>query len=325
MTTISVIIPAYNAQHTIVETVQSVQQQTFKDIEIIVINDGSTDQTSNTVKSIEDSRIRVFDYSNGGVSTARNRGIAQANGKYISFIDADDLWTTDKLEKQLAALQKNPQAGVAYSWIAIMLDKKDNSEEASFFSGRKVSFEGNIYSQLLLENFIANGSNILAKREAIAAIGEFNSSLQPCEDWDFYLRLAANYRYVLVPEFQILYRKSLGTLSTNGLNIEASGLKVIEKTYRIAPKKLQSLKNKSIAKLYILCGRIYFDNSCNSQDIIQAKQRLWKAIKFDPLILCSQDASVLLIKILLEQLLPQQVVRSLISILKKPFKVRKFR
>ena len=115
MPTISVVIPAYNAEHTILDTIKSVQQQTFSDYEIIVINDGSEDRTLELVEQVEDSRVKVFSYSNGGLSTARNRGIARATGEYITFLDADDLWTPDKLEAQLAALQKHPEAGVAYS------------------------------------------------------------------------------------------------------------------------------------------------------------------------------------------------------------------
>ena len=326
MTTISVIIPAYNAQHTILETIESVQQQTFKELEIIVINDGSTDQTLDKVKSIKDSRILVFDYPNSGASIARNRGISKASGDYISFIDADDLWTKDKLEKQLTALQNNPQASVSYSWIAIMLENKESSaDRVSYFPGKKVFFEGNIYSQLLLENFIANGSNILAKKEAIASIEKFDSSLKIGEDWDFYLRLAAKYCYVLVPEHQVIYRKSSTSLSTDVSNMEKDSLRIIERAYQNAPQELQFQKNKSIARLSIICGRSYFELNRNSQDIIEAKQRLWKSIKLDPLILFSQDTLALLVKILFEQFLPDRVGVSLISKLKKPFAIKKFR
>jgi glycosyltransferase involved in cell wall biosynthesis len=323
MTTISVIIPAYNAQRTILETIQSVQQQTIKDLEIIVIDDGSTDQTLNVVKSIKDSRIQIFAYPNSGVSTARNRGILKANSEYISFIDADDLWTPDKLEKQLAALKSNPQANVAYSWIAIMLDK--NIGQTSLFSGKKVTFKGNIYAQLLLDNFVGNGSNILARREAIISVEGFDPSLQTCEDWDLYLRLATKYHYVLVPEQQIVYRKASGTLSANASIIETGGLKVIDKAYRTAPKKLQHQKNKSLAKLFIVCGRIYFDNSRDSQDIIKAREKIWKALKLNPLILFSYDSFSLLVKIMLQELLMDRATNSLLSILKKPREIDKLK
>ncbi|MCJ8279468.1 MAG: glycosyltransferase family 2 protein, partial [Rivularia sp. ALOHA_DT_140] len=120
MATISVIIPTYNSQDTILETIESVQNQTFSDFEIVVINDGSTDLTLEILNAIKDERIQIYSYENGGVSLARNRGISHAKGEYIAFMDADDLWTADKLELQLIALQNNSQAALAYSWTYIM-------------------------------------------------------------------------------------------------------------------------------------------------------------------------------------------------------------
>lgn len=113
MPTISVIIPVYNGQKTIKETIQSVLNQTFADWELIIVNDGSQDATLEIINSINDYRIKVFSYSNAGVSSSRNRGIDQAQGEFISFLDADDLWTPDKLKEQLKALQENPQAALA--------------------------------------------------------------------------------------------------------------------------------------------------------------------------------------------------------------------
>ena len=116
MPTISVVIPAYNAAKTILETIDSVRQQTFSDFEVIVINDGSNDNTAELVNAVADDRLRLFSYENGGAAIARNRGIDHVSGEFIAFLDADDLWTPDKLELQLEALQKHPEAGVAHSW-----------------------------------------------------------------------------------------------------------------------------------------------------------------------------------------------------------------
>ncbi len=101
MPKISVIIPVYNAEETIKETLESVLSQTFSQFEIIVINDGSQDKTLEIVSRILDPRLKVLSYPNAGVSVSRNRGISQAAGEYVSFLDADDLWTPDKLETQL--------------------------------------------------------------------------------------------------------------------------------------------------------------------------------------------------------------------------------
>ena len=117
MPLISVIIPVYNAEATIKETIDSVLNQTFTNLELIVINDGSKDSSLSIISNIKDSRLKLFSYDNAGVAISRNRGIKKASGKFIAFIDADDLWTSDKLEAQLKALQSNPQAAVAYSWV----------------------------------------------------------------------------------------------------------------------------------------------------------------------------------------------------------------
>ncbi len=95
MAIISVVIPAYNSEKTIRATIESVLQQSFKDFELIVIDDGSQDSTYQVVSSFSDSRVRVFSYPNAGVSASRNRGITKANGEFIAFLDADDLWTPD--------------------------------------------------------------------------------------------------------------------------------------------------------------------------------------------------------------------------------------
>ncbi len=173
---ISVIIPAHNAQVTIAKTIESVRQQTYSNLEIIVINDGSSDRTLEVVNNIPDPRIKLFNYPNSGVATARNRGIAKAKGEYIAFLDADDFWTEDKLELQLQALTTNLAAGVAYSWTYFLYP------EDVCFPSDPVYHQGNIYPQLLTKNFIHHGSNPLIRRKAIASVGEFDPRFPHCAD-----------------------------------------------------------------------------------------------------------------------------------------------
>ncbi|MEM7760561.1 MAG: glycosyltransferase [Cyanobacteria bacterium P01_A01_bin.40] len=324
MPTISVIIPAYNAERTILETINSVRQQTIEDLEIIVINDGSHDRSLELLATVTDARLKVYSFPNAGLPTARNRGIARATGDYISFIDADDLWTTDKLEKQLAALQANPDADVAYSWIAVMLEARSDPTQISFFPGKKISFKGNVYRQLLISNFIANGSNILVTSSAVQSIDGFDPQFKSCEDWDYYLRLASQFRFVVVPEYQILYRKSANSMTSNGLKIEQEGLKVINQVFQTVPRSLQHLKQRSIANLYRYCGKIYIDRGVTPQDIRQSKSKLVQAISLSPVILLSVDTYVLLSKIMLKALLPDVIVKTVISTLKKPFAMKNF-
>ncbi|MEN8446626.1 MAG: glycosyltransferase family A protein, partial [Cyanobacteria bacterium J06555_13] len=146
MPAISVIIPTYNAEDIVLETINSVLDQTFTDFELIIIDDGSKDRTVELAEMIDDPRIKVFAYENAGVCTARNRGIQHASGEFISFLDHDDLWTADKLELQLSALQNNPDADVAYSQVVRMAEQRDY---LVFKSSNTPLFDGSIYAHLL--------------------------------------------------------------------------------------------------------------------------------------------------------------------------------
>ncbi|BAZ13305.1 family 2 glycosyl transferase [Calothrix sp. NIES-4071] len=278
---ISIIIPAYNAEKTILQTIASVQQQTFSNFELIVINDGSTDRTLELLHSITDERLKIFSYENGGLPVARNRGISHATGEFIAFLDADDLWTPDKLELQLAALQQHPEAGVAYSWTYFMDDKGE-----SLSPGEATFLEGNVYAQLLVNNFLASGSNPLISRQAIESIGGFDSAFPHCADWDYWLRLAASWHFVVVRKHQILYRQSRGGMSSKIDGIEKQQLIMIEKVYRTAPQELQYLKNHSLAWVYRYCAEKYLQHSTNNiSDVNRAGQELWRAIRLEPKIL----------------------------------------
>jgi len=256
MPTISVIVPAYNAENTILETIGSVQQQTFSDFELIVINDGSNDRTLELLKSLTDSRLKIFSYENGGLCVARNRGISHASGKFVAFLDADDLWTQDKLELQLAALQQHPEAAVAYSWTSYI------DEQGKLLSVDKpIFFKGNVYARLLVNNFLANGSNPLIRREAIESIGGFDPAIPPCADWDFYLRLAAKWHFFVVPKHQIFYRQSSQTMSAKIEIMEEKLLIMVEKIFRENPTKILYFKGQVLAKIYQYCAEKYLQNT----------------------------------------------------------------
>ncbi|MDZ8052000.1 MAG: glycosyltransferase [Aulosira sp. ZfuVER01] len=245
MPLISVIIPVFNGEQTILSTIKSVLSQTFSDIEVIVINDGSKDATLDLIESISDLRLRIFSYSNAGQAVSRNRGLALASGEYIAFIDADDLWTADKLESQLKALQDNPQSSVAYSWTNY-IDEQDNF----LVSGTHIIENGNVYEKLLISNFIENGSNPLIRRKALVEVGGFEPSMTPAEDWDLWLRLAARYSFVGVQSPQILYRVSATSASANLFKMEAACLQVINCACAQISESVNILKAQSLANLY---------------------------------------------------------------------------
>ncbi|MEM8675744.1 MAG: glycosyltransferase [Cyanobacteria bacterium P01_G01_bin.67] len=277
MSLISIIIPAYNASSTINKTVNSVINQTYQNWELIIINDGSTDDTFSLINQLTDSRIKAYDYPNSGVAEARNRGIKLARGDYIAFLDADDWWTEDKLALQIQALRDNPQAGVAYSWTYFI-----HEDKGKCFSSKAIHHQGNVLSQLLEKNFLAHGSNPLIRRQAIAQIGYFDSSFPHCADWDYYLRLAANWDFVVVPKHQIYYRQSTNSMTAKIAVIEQQLILMIDKTYSRLSKTKPFNKKKSLAWIYQYCTQQYLEYGQDISSIKDAIFYLFKALRYYP-------------------------------------------
>lgn len=245
MPIISVIIPAYNSEKTIEKTIESVLNQTFADFELIVINDGSQDSTLDIVSQVKDTRIKVFSYPNAGANFSRNRGFSHAVGDMVSFLDADDIWTPDKLASQLQALQENTTAAVSYSWTDYI-----NENGEFLLSGTHITVNGDVYEQLLVINFLENGSNFLVRREAFIEVDGFDESITACQDWDIGLRLARKYNFVAVPSVQILYRISPNSQSSNLARQEKLSLIVLDKAYSQSPSSVEHLRSKSLTNLY---------------------------------------------------------------------------
>ncbi|MEQ9626112.1 glycosyltransferase [Coleofasciculus chthonoplastes] len=308
MPLISVIIPAYNAEKTIKETVQSVLNQSLSDLEVIIINDASQDATVEIVNSIFDPRIQVFSYPQAGANVSRNRGLLHSKGNYIAFLDADDVWVADKLACQFNALQENPQAAVAYSWT-------NSIDEAGEFlrRGSYISANGNVYAKLLLLDFIESGSNPLIRRDALEAVGGFDESLLAAQDWDMWLRLAARYHFVAVPQPQILYRVSPHSMSSNILRQELASLTVIERTFAQTPPALQYLKTHSLANRYKCLTFMALQRNPERNKGLAAAKFLGRAIQHDPALLRARVLVRVLLKIAVMILLPPQQAKLLLN------------
>jgi glycosyltransferase involved in cell wall biosynthesis len=203
---VSVIVPVYNGAATIAGTVRSILAQTFRDFEVLVIDDGSTDGSGAIAQAVAaelgDERLRVLTQTNGGQAIARNHGMAIARGEFFAFIDADDWWTPDKLAAQVAALDAHPAAALAYSWTVLV-----NGDRQPLGGRVEAPFSGAVHGLLLVTDFISSGSNPLVRRSAIARVGGFDPALVPSEDWDLWLRIAAEFEVICVPEPHILYRQ----------------------------------------------------------------------------------------------------------------------
>ncbi|WP_373527034.1 glycosyltransferase [Nostoc sp.] len=283
-TVVSVIIPAYNSEKTIKETIKSVLNQTFTIFELIIINDGSQDSTLDVITQIQDSRIKVFSYPNAGGNVSRNRGLHHAVGEFVSFLDADDLWTPDKLQSQLNSLQENVTAKVAYSWTDYI-----NANSKFILSGKRINVNGNIYENLLLSNFLENGSNPLICRKALITLGGFDESLTAAQDWDMWLRLASKFDFICVPSVQILYRISSNSVSCNLVRQEKSCLQVLEKAYKertsLGDATQRTLKNSwniSLANLYKYLTCKALQKPFNQKKCLASGRFLWKYFLNDP-------------------------------------------
>ncbi len=308
MPIISVIIPAYNAEKTIKETIESVLNQTLSDFELIVINSNSSDSTSEIISQIQDPRLQLFNYPQGNAAINRNRGFNHAAGDFITFLDADDLWTPDKLELQYTTLVKNPQAAVVYSWTDCVDESGNFLRKCSY-----VNWSGDIYPHLLLDDFIGNGSNVMIRRDAFQATGGFNESLTNAEDTEMWLRLAAKYEFVNVSKVQVLYRVSLYSKSSNILPLEKSNLAVINIAY--ADKKAanyQHLKKYSLGNLYKYLSYKSLDTLPGQQKTLHVARFLITAIYTDISILIKPVIWKAWLKLLVMSIFPYKLAKKIL-------------
>lgn len=264
---VSVIIPAYNAERFIAKTLESVINQTYKNIEVLVVDDGSSDRTAEIVIQIVhvDSRVRLLYQPNSGVAAARNLAIQHAKGEFIAPIDADDIWHPSNIEKQLnCMLQLGLQVGVVYAW-SLDIDEK-NLPTGKY---RASLIQGKVNKTLICHYFLGNGSCSLIRRSCLEKIGKYNADLKGCEDWDLYLRISEYYEFRVIPEFLVGYRKTLNSLSFNFEIMLASHSLMLENLHRnqaIQPGFLGQI-SKSYFYLYLAqrsSQKGEYDNSIKS-------------------------------------------------------------
>lgn len=249
---VSVIIPAYNAMRYLPETLESVLNQTFKDFEVIVVNDGSSDETEQWVGRVSDSRVRLISQANQGASKARNTGIANARGEYIAFLDADDLWAPTKLEKQVALLDSHEKAGLVYTWV-------ESIDQNGVSRGRilQPSAEGQIWETLLLHNVVECGSTPLVRRSCFDRVGLFDERLTNVEDRDMWLQIAAHhYDFLVVKEPLVYYRQHPNSKGKNWPLVERSACLLLEKAFAdppsdLDPARLERLRQQSYSMVYL--------------------------------------------------------------------------
>lgn len=208
---VSVIIPTYNRSKMLLKAIESVLNQTYQYFEIIVVDDGSTDNTEKIVSQVKDLRIKYIKLTeNMGASYARNIGIKYSKYDYIAFEDSDDIWHKEKLEKQINKIEKTPDMGLVYCAFSYAVNGRQVKIPADRY--KTYELEGNIFESLWNANKIGTPT-ILVKKECINLVGGFSEKLKSLEDYEFVLRVAEKYRIGYIDEILVS-----ATYSTSGVN-----------------------------------------------------------------------------------------------------------
>jgi len=227
---VNIIIPAYNVQKYVGSAIKSVLAQTFKDFEIIVVDDGSSDDTKEVIHAFGD-QVRYIWQENMGLGGARNAGILASNSEFIGLLDADDEWRPNFLERMMALVQSRPDAFVYYSGAQGM-DSEGNDLPQIF--GRMIS-SNDLSRNILRANFIIP-STVIFRRDIVVDVGLFdekNHKLHGCEDWDLWLRLASSHSFAGTSESLVRYRLHSQTFSANPLHMQEAVKAVVEKNFGV--------------------------------------------------------------------------------------------
>lgn len=290
---VSIIIPAYNAADTIEETLRSALSQTYSNLEVIVSCNNCTDSTEELAHNIAklDTRVKVIAPAVTGAAAARNSGVSLSTGEYVAYLDADDLWTSTKIEDQVQALETNPKAVLAYSLTTFI-----NEKGGFLFNQAPIKHEGYILPALLVSNFLVCGSMCLVRRSAIDRIGEWDVELLSTHDWDYWIRLAEIGEFALVPHYQVFYRQSSTNISSNVERRVKYYLLTIDKTFARMPQHLQVLKRQALANAHKHFAVLYL---YKRNDVENSRIHLAKAINYSPLIVFNKQTFKLMLSLVI--------------------------
>ena len=223
MPTVSVIIHTYNNEKFIAETVASVLNQTYKDYEIIVVDDGSVDGTRDVLMPYMQ-KIRYHYKENGGIASAKNAGIGLSQAEFVAFLDHDDLWVPDKLQLQMEHFNENPQIGLVYAKYTSFRDGKELRTKP------EKGYSGWIFKELLSKSFIQT-STVVVKRECLDAVGPYDETFSLGDEYDMFLRIARKFQCGFVDKGLTRYRVHDTNASNNDFLFDNENLGVYKKIY----------------------------------------------------------------------------------------------
>lgn len=281
---VSVVIPTFNRRDLVQQTIESVLAQTYPAYEIIVVDDGSTDETEHALATRFGERIRYIWHENRGESVARNLGIAAARGEYLAFLDSDDLWLPEKLSRQMLVMVASPTV-VLMGCQAWFIDSLGRKIDVAPFGTNLQPADYSLKSLLLNNTIVGGGSIGLVRRPALEAVGGFDPEIRFGEDWDLWLRLRARWDFAFIPEPLVYIRRHVNTQChlPRPENIERTlgdHLLLLGKAFAALPSgsDLAYLRSRSFARQYAEAAFAGYAWT----HYAQAKEWLAEAIELDP-------------------------------------------
>lgn len=280
MPRVSVIIPTYKHCDFVLATLACVFAQTFTDYEVIVVNDGSPDDTADVLRPLADAgRIRYIEQANQGQAAARNRGLAEAQGEFVAFLDDDDLWPPDKLEWQVAVLWASPDAVLVYG------PAQSSGYHPEFLYPDKSAPAGLVHAAFLQRNWIISPGQTLICKSVLQQIGGFDQSLWGVDDWDLYIRLASVGRFTYSTRVALQYR-------FHASNASKDAWRMYVQSCRLQRKHL-GIPTPATAQLWLNCRRFIADSfypqainmacvAMENEDWDSARRMWVKALRMKP-------------------------------------------
>jgi glycosyltransferase involved in cell wall biosynthesis len=267
---VSVIIPNYNYEKFIAATIESVLSQTYENIEIIVVDDGSKD---NSLKVLErfGEKLRVIQQKNAGVSAARNNGVQNSTGEFIAFLDADDIWLPEKLQRQIERFNADSEVGLVHCSMTLIdpqdqpIDENRNGQEG-WVSTEFLRFERGVV--------VGASSTALVKRSIFDEIGGFDVCLSTAADWDFCYQVSRKYKFGFVTEPLVLYRMHGTNMHGNIKAMEHDMLLGFEKAFAENSEDLQKIRKECYGNLYMTLAGSYYQTKNYSKFVEMAQKSL---------------------------------------------------
>ena len=265
---ISIVIQTFNREHLILDAIETCVLQTYRPLEIVVVDDGSTDRTVEFVQnwsngsSHKDVTLKIIKQENKGGNVARNNGIKNATGEFIAFLDSDDIWNTTKLEKQYEFIIQANTIGGVYCGL-----RQVEVESGKVISDNKRNYtEGFILSHLLIKDVTAPTSAFLIRKKVFEAVGGFDKTLKARQDWDMWIRISEKYEIRAIHEnlMDLRQHKGLRTASNPQKEIEAYK-KIREKYQHLLIKQPINIQKEAKANFYKRLGRVHFHHNISKR------------------------------------------------------------